>query len=143
MSSTAIQLARDLEHSCVSKEEVITLLDRPEVKGDLEFLVRLFRRQYWWRIWVIQEVSCAKAQWSHCVRRSNTLEHPRRHLRHPENSRLPAALPILHPPVIHPHPNSRRTSWAPTLPLLTTPHRPTPPGTPPLAQKQEIYRSER
>jgi hypothetical protein len=64
-SSTAIQLARDL-NTCVSKEEVITLLDRPEVKGDLEFLVRLFRRQYWWRIWVIQEVSCAKSAMVYC-----------------------------------------------------------------------------
>lgn len=32
----------------------------PENREKLEALVVLFRRQYWWRIWVIQEVACAK-----------------------------------------------------------------------------------
>jgi hypothetical protein len=64
-SSTAIQLARDL-NACVSREEVISLFDKPEIKEQFEYLVRLFRRQYWWRIWVIQEVSCAKAAIIYC-----------------------------------------------------------------------------
>jgi hypothetical protein len=64
-SSTAIQLARDL-NACVSREVVISLFDKPELKEQLEYLVRLFRRQYWWRIWVIQEVSCAKTAIIYC-----------------------------------------------------------------------------
>jgi hypothetical protein len=64
-SETAIQLARDL-NSCQSKEEVIAFLDGPHSKEHLEFLVTLFRRQYWWRIWVIQEVSCAKSAMVYC-----------------------------------------------------------------------------
>jgi len=64
-SETAIQMARDL-NSCQSREEVMALLERPEAKEHLEFLVKLFRRQYWWRIWVIQEVSCAKSAMVYC-----------------------------------------------------------------------------
>jgi hypothetical protein len=64
-SSTAIQMARDL-NVCQSRDEVFALLDRPQSKNHLEFLVTLFRRQYWWRIWVIQEVSCAKSAMVYC-----------------------------------------------------------------------------
>ena len=61
----AIELARDL-NSCGTREEVISVLDRPETREHLVFLVTLFRRQYWWRIWVIQEVSCAKTAMIYC-----------------------------------------------------------------------------
>jgi hypothetical protein len=58
-SNGAIELARDL-NSCTSVSEVENLLSCPERREQLEALVQLFRRQYWWRIWVIQEVSCAR-----------------------------------------------------------------------------------
>jgi hypothetical protein len=64
-SSMAVQMARDL-NSCQTREEVISLLDRPEAREHLLCLVTLFRRQYWWRIWVIQEVSCAKTAMVYC-----------------------------------------------------------------------------
>jgi Heterokaryon incompatibility protein (HET) len=64
-SAAAIRMTRDL-NACQAKEEVMALLDSPEAKGHLEYLVTLFRRQYWWRIWVIQEVSCAKSAIVHC-----------------------------------------------------------------------------
>ena len=38
----------------------------PERAEELEALVVLFRRQYWWRIWVIQEVSSAKKAMVYC-----------------------------------------------------------------------------
>jgi hypothetical protein len=57
-SSEALKLARDL-NAC-SPQEATRLIQLPDTSYALESLVRLFRRQYWWRIWVIQEVSCAK-----------------------------------------------------------------------------------
>jgi len=56
--SRAFQLARDL---CVSsKNEVSTILQDSTRKADIESLVRVFRIQYWWRIWVVQEAACSK-----------------------------------------------------------------------------------
>jgi hypothetical protein len=63
-SQVAIQLARDL-NGCPS-DTVPSLLHDPANAGALEALVLLFRRQYWWRIWVIQEVSCAKNSIVYC-----------------------------------------------------------------------------
>ncbi|CZR63673.1 related to heterokaryon incompatibility protein het-6 [Phialocephala subalpina] len=58
-SGGALQLARDL-NACTSREEITALVSDPFKKPDLEAMVILFRRQYWWRIWVIQEVSSAR-----------------------------------------------------------------------------------
>lgn len=58
-SQGAVNLARDL-NACASREEVVGIVMNPERVEDLLALVRLFRRQYWWRIWVIQEVSSAR-----------------------------------------------------------------------------------
>ncbi|KAF7877307.1 hypothetical protein EAF04_000990 [Stromatinia cepivora] len=57
-SSLAIQLAKKL--NVASRNQVITMLHDPLVQDQLMALISLFRRQYWWRIWVIQEVACAK-----------------------------------------------------------------------------------
>jgi len=62
-SKGAIQLARDL-HACSSGEDVRKMI--LERKESLDALVTLFRRQYWWRIWVIQEVSCARRAVVYC-----------------------------------------------------------------------------
>lgn len=43
-----------------SRNQVIAMLHDPSIQDQLMALIILFRRQYWWRIWVIQEVACAK-----------------------------------------------------------------------------------
>ncbi|KAJ8058806.1 hypothetical protein OCU04_011794 [Sclerotinia nivalis] len=57
-SSLAIQLAKRL--NVASRNQVMTMLHDPSIQDQLMALISLFRRQYWWRIWVIQEVACAK-----------------------------------------------------------------------------------
>jgi hypothetical protein len=57
-SSLAIGLARELK--LASRDQVISMLHDPSRHDQLMALLLLFRRQYWWRIWVIQEVACAK-----------------------------------------------------------------------------------
>ncbi|KAH7312129.1 heterokaryon incompatibility protein-domain-containing protein [Rhexocercosporidium sp. MPI-PUGE-AT-0058] len=64
-SATAMLLARDL-NACASADEVRKLVGDPKQKESIESLVRLFRRQYWWRIWVIQEVSSARKATVYC-----------------------------------------------------------------------------
>ncbi|KAF8854282.1 hypothetical protein BDZ45DRAFT_597243 [Acephala macrosclerotiorum] len=64
-SGGAFHLARDL-NACSSREEIAALVSDPFRKPDLEAMVRLFRRQYWWRIWVIQEVSSARKATVYC-----------------------------------------------------------------------------
>jgi len=57
----AIQLARQL-NAC-PKQDVEKLFMEPVGKAlydRLESLILLFRRRYWWRIWVIQEVSMSR-----------------------------------------------------------------------------------
>lgn len=63
-SDRALKLARDL-NSC-SKEKVGTILKDQSRKVDIEALVIMFRRQYWWRIWVVQEISCSKDTTIYC-----------------------------------------------------------------------------
>ena len=57
-SEIAMQLARDLNRC--SEDEVASMIRDPKNVDAFDSLVILFRRQYWWRIWVIQEVSCAQ-----------------------------------------------------------------------------------
>ncbi|KAK0105888.1 hypothetical protein ONS95_004400 [Cadophora gregata] len=64
-SKAAMGVARDL-NSCASIDEVRNLLKDPERIEGIEGLVRLFRRQYWWRIWVIQEISSAREATVYC-----------------------------------------------------------------------------
>lgn len=71
------------------------------------------------------------------------MDNTRQRLRQPQYSRLSTALLVLCPPLLHPHTDARRTTRFATIPLLTTPLRPTASRTPPLTQKQKIHRSER
>jgi hypothetical protein len=64
-SKGAMQISRDL-NACSSPEAVKELVQDPQRIGQLEALVVLFRRQYWWRIWVIQEVSAASSAVVYC-----------------------------------------------------------------------------
>ncbi|KAF7934898.1 uncharacterized protein EAE98_002943 [Botrytis deweyae] len=57
-SSLAIRLAKKMNKA--SRNQVIKMLRDPSTQDQLMALITLFRRQYWWRIWVIQEVACAK-----------------------------------------------------------------------------------
>jgi hypothetical protein len=50
----ALHFARRLD--LCNKDEASQLIRDPKNKSALVALVTLFRRQYWWRIWVIQEV---------------------------------------------------------------------------------------
>ncbi|TVY42358.1 Heterokaryon incompatibility protein 6,OR allele [Lachnellula occidentalis] len=63
-SSEAIQFARDL--AACDEGAASALVRDPARKEYLEALVTLFRRQYWWRIWVIQEVSCGRSCMVYC-----------------------------------------------------------------------------
>jgi hypothetical protein len=63
-SKGAIQLALDVALS--SETDAVKVLTDPSRTEDIEALVVLFRRQYWWRIWVIQEVSCGKETTMYC-----------------------------------------------------------------------------
>lgn len=64
-SKPALQFARDL-NSCASIDEVRRFVGDRDRKESIEGLVTLFRRQYWWRIWVIQEVSSAREATVYC-----------------------------------------------------------------------------
>ena len=64
-SSEAIRFSRDLA-ACNEEAAASALVQDPARKEHLEALVVLFRRQYWWRIWVIQEVSCARDSIVYC-----------------------------------------------------------------------------
>jgi hypothetical protein len=63
-SDLALQLARDLNRC--RKEEIPSIIRDPLNAEAFDALVVLFRRQYWWRIWVVQEVSCAKDCTAYC-----------------------------------------------------------------------------
>jgi hypothetical protein len=57
-SSSAIELVRELNRA--TQGQAKEMLQDPSREEQLLSLKVLFRRQYWWRIWVIQEVSCAR-----------------------------------------------------------------------------------
>jgi hypothetical protein len=63
-SALAIQLARDLNRSSI--RQITRMIQDPARTDQFSALVKLFRRQYWWRIWVIQEVSCARTAMVYC-----------------------------------------------------------------------------
>ena len=64
-SAEALHLVRDLISAYKSSLDQMNnlLLDEED---RLRALVRLFRRQYWWRIWVIQEVTCGRRSTVYC-----------------------------------------------------------------------------
>ncbi|KAL3420136.1 hypothetical protein PVAG01_08635 [Phlyctema vagabunda] len=64
-SDAALALAKDL-HNCASETEVSDIVQDPARAEDIRALVFLFRRQYWWRIWVIQEVHSARCAMVYC-----------------------------------------------------------------------------
>ena len=63
-STLAMQLARDLNQSSMS--QISKMIQDTMREGQFSALVLLFRRQYWWRIWVIQEVSYARTAIVYC-----------------------------------------------------------------------------
>jgi hypothetical protein len=67
-SDLAMQLARDINRC--SREEIPGMIQNPLNADAFGALVVLFRRQYWWRIWVVQEVSCAKDCTIYCGQQS-------------------------------------------------------------------------
>lgn len=67
-SDLAMQFARDINRC--SREEISGMIRDPLNADAFDALVILFRRQYWWRIWVVQEVSCAKDCTIYCGQES-------------------------------------------------------------------------
>lgn len=63
-SDQAMQLARDLNHC--PREKIPSMIRDAKKAESFDALVTLFRRQYWWRIWVVQEVSCARECTIYC-----------------------------------------------------------------------------
>jgi hypothetical protein len=57
-SSLAWQLIRDL-YNCPRDVDALSNIIQPSRKTEFDALVRFFRRDYFWRIWVVQEVACA------------------------------------------------------------------------------------
>lgn len=58
-SSGAVSMMREINSSS-STSELEEWVSEPGNRERLEAVVQLFRRQYWWRVWVIQEIACAK-----------------------------------------------------------------------------------
>ncbi|KAG9231580.1 hypothetical protein BJ875DRAFT_506607 [Amylocarpus encephaloides] len=63
-SRLAVQLTREL--NMCQRGKASQIIRDPANAEALEALVVLFRRQYWWRIWVIQEISVAKRAIVYC-----------------------------------------------------------------------------
>jgi hypothetical protein len=89
-SPLAWQLIKDL-YSCRGDSVAIANLIQPGRRVQFDALRTLFRRDYWWRIWVVQEVACAKYATVYCGSESiswevlktvcDVLEHARQNLR--------------------------------------------------------------
>ena len=64
-SPLAWQLVKDLYDY---REDTVALsnLIQPSKRPDFNALISLFWRSYWWRIWVIREVACAKSVTVYC-----------------------------------------------------------------------------
>lgn len=63
-SSEAIKFAKDL--LATKQSQIATLLREESGTVQLQKLVNLFRRKYFWRIWVIQEIHYAKTAMVYC-----------------------------------------------------------------------------
>jgi hypothetical protein len=64
-SPLAWQLVKDI-YDCRGDNVTLSNLIQPSNRPDFNALIALFRRPYWWRIWVIQEVACAKSVTVYC-----------------------------------------------------------------------------
>ncbi|PMD56055.1 HET-domain-containing protein, partial [Hyaloscypha bicolor E] len=59
-SDLAIQLIYELYNHRESTEWITERFSKPDMKQKLESLADLFRRDYWWRIWIVQELTVAR-----------------------------------------------------------------------------------
>jgi hypothetical protein len=59
-SDLAIQLAQELYQHRESTEWITKRFSKPDMKQKLESLAELFARKYWWRIWIVQELTIAR-----------------------------------------------------------------------------------
>jgi hypothetical protein len=58
-SHLAWKLIQDL-YACPREIDALSGLVQPSREAEFDALIRFFRRDYFWRIWVVQEVACAK-----------------------------------------------------------------------------------
>ena len=47
-------------HNCEQDVDALSSIVQPERKDEFQALTKFFRRDYFWRIWVVQEVACAR-----------------------------------------------------------------------------------
>jgi hypothetical protein len=59
-SDLAIQLVHELYSHRESTEWITERFSKPDMKQKLESLANLFVRDYWWRIWIVQELTVAR-----------------------------------------------------------------------------------
>jgi hypothetical protein len=59
-SDLAIQLVHELYNHRESTEWITERFSKPDMKQKLESLADLFGRDYWWRIWIVQELTVAR-----------------------------------------------------------------------------------
>ena len=59
-SDLAIQLVHELYNHRESTEWITERFSKPNMKQKLESLVDLLTRDYWWRIWIVQELTVAR-----------------------------------------------------------------------------------
>ena len=65
-SRQAFQLLHELKRNLYDDHLVQKILRDPDRVDQLKGLINVFDRDYWWRIWVVQEVLSAKAISVHC-----------------------------------------------------------------------------
>jgi hypothetical protein len=65
-SDLAFSLLDDLYERLHNEASIQEILKSPERLKNLEGLSMLFSREYWWRVWVIQEINFARSISVHC-----------------------------------------------------------------------------
>jgi Heterokaryon incompatibility protein (HET) len=65
-SRVAFSFVRDLNKVSNSPYWIRRMINEPKTLTHLDTLYSLFRREYWYRIWPVQEVTCAKAIVVYC-----------------------------------------------------------------------------
>jgi hypothetical protein len=69
-SNLAIQLVHELYNHRESTEWITERFSKPDIEQKLESLADLFNRNYWWRIWIVQELTVARKIIFYCGKSS-------------------------------------------------------------------------
>ncbi|KAH8750972.1 heterokaryon incompatibility protein-domain-containing protein [Hyaloscypha sp. PMI_1271] len=69
-SDLAIQLVQELYQHRESTEWIMERFSKPDMKQKLQSIAKLFSRDYWWRIWIVQELTIARKIVFYCGKSS-------------------------------------------------------------------------